>query len=57
LPLDASEDFGNELLRHVLPALLKDDPDAIIERATETSKEGKLMPLYIYLQPFADGLE
>ncbi len=57
LPLDASEDFGNELLRHVLPALLKDDPDAIIERATETSKEGKLTPLYNYLQPFVEGLE
>jgi alanine dehydrogenase len=57
LPLDASEDFGNELLRHVLPALLKDDPDAIIERATETSKEGKLTPLYSYLQPFVDGIE
>ncbi len=33
LPLDASEDFGNELMRHVLPALLKEDPDDMIARA------------------------
>lgn len=55
LPLDASEDFGNELLKHVLPALLKDDPDNIIGRATETNKEGKLTELYSYLQDYVDG--
>jgi saccharopine dehydrogenase (NAD+, L-lysine forming) len=57
LPLDASEDFGNELLKFVLPALLKEDSDNIIGRATETNKEGKLTELYSYLQDFVDGKE
>ena len=57
LPLDASEDFGNELLKHVLPALLKDDPDNIIARATETTKEGTLTEGYSYLQDYVDGKE
>jgi saccharopine dehydrogenase (NAD+, L-lysine forming) len=57
LPLDASEDFGNELLKFVLPALLKEDSDNIIGRATETNKEGKLTDLYSYLQDFVDGKE
>jgi alanine dehydrogenase len=57
LPLDASEDFGNELLKHVLPALLKDDPDQIISRATETNKEGQLTEYYSYLQDFVDAKE
>jgi alanine dehydrogenase len=54
LPLDASEDFGNELMKHVLPALLKDDPDNIIGRAMETTKEGTLTAAYSYLQDYVD---
>ena len=57
LPLDASEDFGNELIRQVMPFLLKDDPDYIIERGTETTLEGKLTENFAYLQPYVDGLE
>lgn len=57
LPLDASEDFGNELLRYVLPVLLKEDPDNVIARASETTPEGKLAENFIYLQPYVDGLE
>jgi alanine dehydrogenase len=57
LPLDASEDFGNELLRYVLPVLLKEDPDNIIARASETTPDGKLAENFIYLQPYVDGLE
>jgi hypothetical protein len=57
LPLDASEDFGNELIRQVMPFLLKDDPDNIIERGTETTLEGKLTENFAYLQPYVDGLE
>lgn len=57
LPLDASEDFGNELMRQVLPVLLKDDPDNIIGRASETTLDGKLTENYAYLQPYVDGLE
>jgi hypothetical protein len=57
LPLDASEDFGNELLKYVLPALLKDDPDNIIARATETTKNGTLTAYFSYLQNYVDGKE
>jgi hypothetical protein len=57
LPLDASEDFGNELMRHVLPVLLKEDPNNIIGRASETTLDGKLTENFAYLQPYVDGLE
>ena len=57
LPLDASEDFGNELMRNVLPVLLKSDPDHIIERASETSSEGKLTEHFSYLQAYLEGAE
>lgn len=57
LPLDASEDFGNELMRQVMPLLLKEDPDNIIEKASETTFEGKLSENFAYLQPYIDGLE
>jgi alanine dehydrogenase len=54
LPKDASEDFGNELIKLILPCFLVADPDRIIERATET-KNGVLMPDFAYLQDYADG--
>ncbi len=57
LPLDASEDFGNELMRHVLPALLKEDPDNMIGRASETNADGQLTEYYSYLQDYVDGKE
>jgi alanine dehydrogenase len=57
LPLDASEDFGNELMRHVFPALLKEDPDNIIARASETTTDGQLTEYYSYLQDYVDGKE
>lgn len=57
LPLDASEDFGNELMRHVLPALLKEDPDNMIGRASETNADGQLTEYYSYLQNYVDGKE
>ena len=56
LPLDASEDFGNELIKHVIPKLLGDDPDAVIERASETNLEGELMPNFKYLEDYANGI-
>lgn len=57
LPLDASEDFGNELIRQVMPVLLKEDPDDVIERASETTFDGKLSEKFSYLQAFVEGLE
>jgi alanine dehydrogenase len=54
LPKDASEDFGRNLIDKVFPALLENDPDRIIERASIT-KNGKLTERFSYLQDFADG--
>ena len=54
LPRNASEDFGREFLNHILPNLLGEDEDRIIERATIT-KGGKLTPDFMYLQDYLDG--
>jgi hypothetical protein len=56
LPKDASEDFGNELLKNVLPALFGEDPDRIIERASETNLNGELMPEFKYLEDYVNGV-
>jgi saccharopine dehydrogenase (NAD+, L-lysine-forming) len=55
LPKDASEDFGNELIKKVIPCLLEADPDQIIARATET-KDGQLTEYFTYLQDYANGV-
>lgn len=52
LPKDASEDFGNSLIEVVFPALFGEDPDRIIERASETNLEGELMPKFSYLEDY-----
>jgi alanine dehydrogenase len=57
LPKDASEDFGDELLKHVLPALFGEDPDKIIERGTETDFSGNLTDGFQYLQNYLEGKE
>lgn len=54
LPKDASEDFGNELIKHVLPVLLGPDPDKIIYRASETTLEGELTPHFAYLKEYVE---
>lgn len=55
LPRDASEDFGNELIRSVFPLLLQSDPDHVIWKATETTLEGELTPHFEYLREYAHG--
>lgn len=55
LPMDASEDFGNELIKYVLPCLLGEDPDDVIVRASETDLNGKLTERFAYLQDYVDG--
>lgn len=55
LPMDASEDFGNELIKYVLPCLLGEDPDDVIGRASETDLNGKLTEKFAYLQDYVDG--
>ncbi|KAB2809818.1 NAD(P)-dependent oxidoreductase [Phaeocystidibacter luteus] len=56
LPRDAAEDFGRELIDKVLPFLIGDDPDGIIERATET-RDGELARNFIYLKSYVEGEE
>jgi len=56
LPRDASGDFGNMLLDRVMPALLGEDKDKIIERATIT-ENGRLTEHFKYLQGYVEGKE
>ncbi len=55
LPLDASEDFGNELIAQVFPVLFGEDPTGIIERGSETDLSGNLTPNFAYLQDYVNG--
>lgn len=57
LPKDASEDFGNELIKNVFPPLFREDPYNIIRRGTLTDLNGKLMPDYEYLSDYANELD
>lgn len=57
LPLDASEDFGEELIKEVLPSLMNGDPDKVIEKGTETTTDGHLTERFSYLQSFLEGKE
>ncbi|GAA4820863.1 NAD(P)-dependent oxidoreductase [Algivirga pacifica] len=54
LPKDASEDFGQHLLDHILPLLLVEDPDQILHKATIT-KKGQLNEPFQYMQDFVEG--
>ncbi len=54
LPRDSSESFGRQLIKHVLPELLKKTRSAMIERAT-IARRGKLTKRYMYLQDFIAG--
>ncbi|MBI1267353.1 MAG: alanine dehydrogenase [Cryomorphaceae bacterium] len=53
LPRDASEDFGNEFMTHVLPRLLNGDADGVLANATETTFEGTLTEKFSYLAAYA----
>lgn len=57
LPLDASEDFGRELLKEVFPSLVKEDSDKIIERGSQTTLSGELAPNFSYLDAYLAGKE
>lgn len=54
LPRDASEDFGNELIKNVFPHFFNGDPDMVLAKATETTLEGELSDFYSYLQDYID---
>ena len=55
LPLDASHDFGSELMKEVLPSLLLEDKDNMINRASETTLTGKLSEHFSYLEAYLAG--
>lgn len=55
LPRDASKYFGEQLIKYVLPDLLREESE-IISRATIV-KEGKLTEAYTYLCDYAAGKE
>lgn len=54
LPKDASEDFGGELIKEILPSLLGNDSDTIIQRAS-IAKDGDLTENYEYLRGYLEG--
>ncbi|WP_461631855.1 NAD(P)-dependent oxidoreductase [Labilibaculum euxinus] len=54
LPRDSSIDFGEALYQNVYEALLDDDSDGIIERAT-IAKDGRLTPQFAYLHAYLEG--
>lgn len=56
LPKDASLDFGKNLIEKVLPHLIGDDTDGIIQRASIT-ESGNLTERFAYLQDYLDGKE
>ncbi|RSK50896.1 NAD(P)-dependent oxidoreductase [Hymenobacter rigui] len=51
LPRNASRDFGRQLIDNVLPHLLHEGGDAVIERAT-IARNGQLTERYQYLQDY-----
>ena len=54
LPKDASEDFGNELIKSVIPQFFNDDSDGVLKRAT-ICNSGDLTEEYLYLRDYVDG--
>lgn len=49
LPRDASEAFGDVLMRGILPHYLKDPQHEVINRAAITDQKGQVMPRFAYL--------
>ena len=54
LPKDASEDFGNEMIKKILPLLIVSDEKQIIENAT-ICKNGDLTANFEYLRDYVRG--
>ena len=52
LPCDASDDFGKDLMERVLPSIIGEDTDGIIQRAS-ICMDGKLTPGFEYLSDYA----
>jgi len=54
LPKDASEYFGNEFVNEILPFLIGEDPDKVLERST-ICKGGNLTSDFRYLKAYLNG--
>ena len=54
LPVDASIDFGKQLMKHVVPHLFNGDAEGVLKRAT-IAENGKLTEGYLYLEDYARG--
>eukprot|EP01130_Rhizamoeba_saxonica_P016660 TRINITY_DN7747_c0_g2_i1.p1 TRINITY_DN7747_c0_g2~~TRINITY_DN7747_c0_g2_i1.p1 ORF type:complete len:507 (+),score=73.84 TRINITY_DN7747_c0_g2_i1:50-1522(+) len=54
LPRDASKDFGDNLVEKILPLLLENDTDMVIERGT-IADDGYLKPNFSYMQDWVAG--
>jgi saccharopine dehydrogenase (NAD+, L-lysine forming) len=54
LPRDASQDFGRQLIHHVIHDLLTVPDSPMIRRATIT-ENGRLTPAYSYLEDYVSG--
>ena len=50
LPKDSSKEFGDDIVKEVLPYFLKED-DGRIKKATITSK-GEFLPTYVYIKDY-----
>lgn len=57
LPLDASEDFGNELIKEVMPYLIREDVDDMILKGSETKLNGELSEDYKYLEAYLNEID
>jgi saccharopine dehydrogenase (NAD+, L-lysine forming) len=58
LPRDASEFFGEAMIQNVFPPLFTgNDPDRILDRASETDLNGNLTPEFEYLQSYLESRE
>ncbi len=51
---DASEGFGQNFEKHIIPAFFNGDKDGILQRAKMT-ENGQLTPRFKYLQDYVDG--
>ena len=54
LPKDSSEDFGKEFIDKILPSIIGEDKENIINRAT-VCKNGDLTPDFEYLRDYLNG--
>jgi saccharopine dehydrogenase (NAD+, L-lysine forming) len=55
LPRNASEDFGNQLIKHFIPELLK-EKSPVLDKAT-IAKEGDLTIEFVFLKDFVSNVE